>query len=335
MRYLLMVLFLAVSIDFYGNVKLIGRDGWYAQVEINKSLFKNSPAVFLIYNNQITNTLFLLEDDANRLFKLNIDDGLYDYVIYDIEKKVLEKGKLDLTEPFKFNIKTIGSDNIEVEINTKDYENIEASLLLSNKILNNKKLTVNKSNIIRFENLGSGTYYRLELTSNNYYKSKGFKTLLKNIALNKPVYGTFTKLPESRFVDDTTPVIRRINDGRLEWYKGMAVSGEVNSSDQYAFINLLGMEELKEIKVYWHAYYYPLKYSFYYSKDGTNWNYIERSTNQFSNNVAGDNTPLIIDDIMTNITAYYIGIIVKKGEKINNRLALRNYLELLEIEAYE
>jgi hypothetical protein len=311
-------------------------DGWIAEVEINKTAFKKKPILFLTYNDKITNIEFFLEDTNHYQVKLNLPDGYYDYLIKDSEKNILEKGKLDLIPPFTINIKEIASDHIGVTAQAKSLEFIDAYLYLSNEMLTNQKvLFTQQKNAFDFFHLASGTLYTLECKAKNYLERKEFKTLLKNIALNKPVTGTFTKLPESKFVDDSSPVISRINDGKINWLSGMAASGEVNANEQYVFINLLKQSNLKEVKVYWHAYYNPLKYSFYFSLDGTNWNTIERSTNQWMKKIAPDNTPVIVDHLETNMSAQYIGIIIKKGEKIKNSLSLKNYLELLEIEAYE
>jgi len=336
MKYVCTVLFfLSLSVCLHSIVRLNGKDGWYAEIEIEGKYLKKKPFIFLIYNKFITNTEFLLQESKKHIVKLNLRDGDYQYSIFDFEKNIVEKGKLKLRTPFSIRIKKVFSDSALVEVETIENELINAIVYQDCKVISKKEKRFKGAYTFVFDNLPSGTNIFLEFSSGTYRERAEIRTPYSNIALKKPVYGTFTKLPESKFVDDSTPAITRVNDGRLEWLKGMVLSGEVNNANQYVFINLQRVSNIKSIKVYWNAHYYPLHYSFTYSRDGTNWLAMERNTNFYKNEIAGDNTPMVMDEINTNIEAYYIGIIIDKGTEIKTTQVLRNYVELLEIEAYE
>lgn len=335
-RVLSLIALLLIKVDLlYSSFTITGSDGWNGVFEVKDPDAVKKPVILVMIKNGTTNSSIFLESKKQYSVTLDLEDGNYDYFAYDGDKKLIENGKFNLRTPFVAAFKRVASDRIVMEIRPAGAIALVYILELSNRTVSRGITNISGITELKMDGLGHSSAYRLILSSGTYSKKADFITGPKNIALNKPVFGTFNRYPVSRFIDDSTPAMTRINDGRWEWLKGMAASGEVNSEEQFVYINLEKPSRLRSVTVVWHADYYPLTYYFVYGTDGKNWNVIKRDAGSFISRMVKDNTPVKIDEIRTNVEAGTIGIVIKKGEKIRSRLASRNYVELLEIEANE
>lgn len=322
--------------NLFSLVQLVSEDGWSIKLGIDKIQAEKYPLIFTFFNEKQTNIEFIIDRVGLTNFKYNLADGGYQFALYDKDKFLLESGKFEVKTPFEAGIKSSGSDQVELELNPfLPLKEVYAAITLDGKPVYQTNFVVDLKKIYTINHLQASQFYQIALSANGYRKILECKTKMENVALNKPISGTFTRLPESHFVDDTTPAILRVNDGRIEWYRGMAVSEGVNEKDQIVIIDLKTNAGLKMVRVTWHAKYYPYQYSIISSLDGKKWDSITRGQKDFVFGIAPDNTPIAIDEYKGLIRANYIGLLVKKGQEIKSGLALRNYLELLELEAYE
>lgn len=71
-----------------------------------------------------------------------------------------------------------------------------------------------------------------------------------NAARGAAVTGTFTELTESM---EPGPALARVTDGRLDYFEGMASSGDPSETDQWVRIDLGRPRVLEEVEVAWRA----------------------------------------------------------------------------------
>jgi len=298
-----------------------------------KSLSK--PVVFIIYHKSMTNSAMMIGDSPEHTVPLTLPAGECAYQVKDANKKIIEQGKLSLSLPVDVKIKSVEPKKVTFSLSSAQDIFVECYLTTNNTIAHYQRIELKKQGEAVFSGLASGTEFKAEFKVKDTAFSKSFTTPLFNAALHKPVSGTFNRLPESKFVDDSTPAITRVNDGLVEWYKGMAVSTEVGMEAQYVIINLLGTHHLKSMKVTWNANYYPLSYYIMYSMDGVKWDYFERKEKDYQASAAPDNSPIRVDEFPVSFDAGYIGVWIDKNAAIHAHQDYKNYLQLMEIEAYE
>ena len=335
MKYLLVLVFCLWVGWLFPSVEISNDDGWVFSVRLSNLNSLKRPLILMIDNNVDTNTEFLLKEDDFKGKRIGLSDGYYLYQLFSPDKNLIEKSNFMLYSPFSVDLIRTASESSEIIIITSTNLFVELYLYSQGSIVEYLRLPVISNTSVTFSKLKPSTEYRVFCKTDNFSKSLFLITKKKNTSLNKPISGTFNRLPESRFMDDSTPAITRINDGRIEWYSGMAVSENINTRDQMVFIDLLQLIKISSIVVTWNANYYPYRYFFIYSKDGKKWESLERTDRNYIGKIALENSPVKADFINTNIEASFIGIVVKKSEKIFCKYPMRNYVELMEIESYD
>ena len=329
----LILLFLPVFC--WSNVLLKYQDGWSAVLRLENMKALPKPVVFIIYNQSITNSALLIDDSQEHTVPLSLPEGECGYIVKDGNKKIIEQGKLSLKLPVDVKIKSVEPKKVVFSLASAQDVFVECCLTTNHIIAFYQRIELAKQGEAVFSGLPSGTEFTAEFKVKDVAFSKSFTTPLFNAALNKPISGTFNRLPESKFVDDSTPAITRVNDGLVEWYKGMAVSTEVGMENQYVIINLLGTHHLKSMKVIWNANYYPLSYYIMYSMDGVKWEYFERKDTGYKSSAAPDNSPIMADEFPVSFDAVFIGVWIDKNTSIHALQDYKNYVQLMEMEAYE
>ncbi len=267
--------------------------------------------------------------------ELNLPDGEYRYAIKTLDAGLVEQGTFKIQSPFKVRFIHSDGDSAEFELSSSNSVYIEGYLLLGGSITDYTRFPLTGTKVVTIDGLKSGTTYTARFMVEGYYYDMEFVTALRNVALGMPVSGTFNRLPESRFVDDSTPAITRANDGSTDWLDGSAVSGDVNMEAQVVIINMLEPHWIRTARVVWSANYYPMQYKFISSRDGTNWVSIERSAGNYETSVAPDNSPIKVDQFEIGSLVQYVGIYIVSGEKIFTRQANRDTVQIMELEAYE
>lgn len=314
------------------DVKIEYRNGWKA-LWIKGPELPSSGMYFLKYSN-LTTFAFGAEAfypaSGSNVIPLDLPDGRYSYQLQTADGSRIESGSFILSTPFDLSEIFPGQNLAEFE--GWAAEPLEVSLSMTSRY-GNRTEKLKFPGRQKIEGLKPGTEYTFEFQGRGGVVSRSFKTLPPNLALGRPVFGSFNRLPESRFVYDETPAISRITDGRREWYQGMAYSSEVNTSDQVALIQLVRREKFSKVVVVWHARAYPETYNLMYSSDFKAWNTLERKSSSYRSSIAPDHTPLLIDTVTNEFEALYVGVFVQKGAETRNDF--RGILGLLEVEIYE
>jgi hypothetical protein len=158
-----------------------------------------------------------------------------------------------------------------------------------------------------------------------------------NVALGRPVTGTFTQLPPNDpLVDQRKNVLSRCVDGVTGYFKGMATSGSLTAADQQVTIDLGASYPINSIVCYWRALAYPEDYSVRLSGDKVNWKDISKlnaGEGAFARSDAGD--PLrVVNAAGNGESARYVQVLIKKGSPYYAKHANWDFVQLAEVEVY-
>ncbi|HAR63161.1 MAG: hypothetical protein DKM50_13055 [Candidatus Margulisiibacteriota bacterium] len=126
--------------------------------------------------------------------------------------------------------------------------------------------------------------FQVEVSSTDIVKSEKsefiyVKTQKNNLAFGKPVIGTFTHLPEDKFVSKTIPAIERLTDGGMDYFTSLALSGSVAKKDQFIAMDLTKTCNISEVILYWWALSYSKSFNILVSLDNKNWEAIGTGLN--------------------------------------------------------
>lgn len=176
-----------------------------------------------------------------------------------------------------------------------------------------------------------------DLSNRTFQQDYIIRTGEYNIALKRPVEGTFS----STFIADIFQlkgdVLKRVNDGSFDYAGGMAVSSDPFQSDQYVIVDLGQVQEIEKVITYWRALAYPYFYSLSFSGDKISWskarNVILKEKSPSS--VEGSNIPMIIGETpLKGISARYVKIFMPKGVPYYKRFPNYRFLQLMELRVY-
>ncbi|OHD57382.1 MAG: hypothetical protein A2Y33_07820 [Spirochaetes bacterium GWF1_51_8] len=329
------LILLLLPVVLWAGVSVKYQDGWVVSVRLENMKAIPKPLFLKVFAKAVTNIQALIGDAAELTVSLPLPDGDYQYILTDANKKVLEKGTLSMKLPFHVKLLSAEPKKAVFELTAPGDMFIECYLYTNGQTAFYQRIELKKLGQAVFDGIPSGTSYKAEFKSKDFSMAQSFSTSLYNAALGKPVTGTFNRLPESQYVDDSTPAITRINDGLVEWYKGMAVSTELGMEPQWVIVNLLGKHHLKNFKVIWNANYYPFSYYIMHSMDGVKWEYFERKDTDLKKGLAQDNSPVMTDEVKVDFEAVYIGVWVDKDTAVHALQDYKNYVQLMELEAYE
>jgi len=188
---------------------------------------------------------------------------------------------------------------------------------------------------------GKGYYYKVEATDlygNTIASDLGrFETLATNIAIKKPVTGTFTELPADPFVDSAKPVLPRVTDGSTSYFTAMATSRSIYSDDQYVTIDLGKNYPIKNVQTYWRKLAYPENYSVLVSSDNKDWKVVAEGLNAadgaFSRSDAGD--PMQVHSVSAkDVNGRYIKVHIKKGSPFFHKHSNWDFVQLMEVKVF-
>lgn len=119
-------------------------------------------------------------------------------------------------------------------------------------------------------------FYFISFIDNNSITNNSevgvIQTLENNLALGRKVSGTFNKFVDNDSYFDRTPKPEnRMTDGSINYFKGLSVSGQIQSNDQYCIIDLESVSTVSKVRVYWRALAYSRNYDLETSVDGKVW----------------------------------------------------------------
>ena len=111
------------------------------------------------------------------------------------------------------------------------------------------------------------------------FQVQNIRTKEKNLALNRPVTGTFD-LPADPLDGTRGPGnLSRITDGCFDLNLQTARSEAVPDGEQYFVIDLGVSQPLKEVVLFWDGLAYPQNFNIETSNDGTSWAVVAKNLN--------------------------------------------------------
>lgn len=165
-----------------------------------------------------------------------------------------------------------------------------------------------------------------------------FSTATFNLAKGKPATGTFNLLLDEQRSEDNRPALERITDGRLDYFTGMATSGDPEETHQWVEVDLGEARELSTIELIWRGNAYPASFSVMTSPDGTNWSYpavgISAATGREERSSRGDPLRRIVLSAPENQKVRFIKVFIPKASPYFTRARSWNFVQLAEIEAH-
>jgi hypothetical protein len=200
--------------------------------------------------------------------------------------------------------------------------------------------------------ISSAVLYNLDPGFNYYYKVqawdafgnkvasglKYFKPPKFNLALNKPVSGTFDNLPpDDKLVDRSKAVQPRVTDGATGYFKGMATSGSLRKNDQKLVVDLGASYPLNALISYWRALAYPESFSVRVSNDNSAWTEVASRINAgegaFARSDNGD--PMrVVNTPLAGKEARFVEILIPKDSPYFVKHANWDFVQLMEVEVY-
>jgi hypothetical protein len=191
--------------------------------------------------------------------------------------------------------------------------------------------------------LDPSTLYQFKIICVDTFKNgittglKTFRTRDWNVALNKPVEGSFTVRPD-RYITTDPPILKRINDGSSSYFKGMATSGDVTRSIQQVVIDLEKEYEIDRIWVMWRRNAHSRDFSLYGSLDKKEWTALEKNIDAFKaqdgSSDSGDPTKITVTQC-NGAKMRYIRLYIARGSAFYNKHSGRqNFVQIMEMRVY-
>jgi hypothetical protein len=165
-----------------------------------------------------------------------------------------------------------------------------------------------------------------------------FRPPRANLALNKPVTGTFTQYPPNDpLVDRSKGALERAVDGITGYFKGMATSGSVRAADQQVTIDLGESYPIGSIVSYWRALAYPESFSVLISNDQENWIEVSKKINAgegaFARSDAGD--PMrVVNTPSDGTKVRYVQVFIEKNSPYFVKHANWDFVQLMEVQVF-
>jgi hypothetical protein len=168
--------------------------------------------------------------------------------------------------------------------------------------------------------------------------TKRFTTRERNIALGKPVEGTFNQRPD-RYITEEPPILRRVNDGSTNYFTGMATSGDLVREEQWVKIDLEKPAEVDYVWVMWRSNALSRDFALWGSLDGQTWTTLTehidaQKTGTRASSESGD--PAHITEIPANGATYrYIKLVCPKGGSFfNKHVGRQNFVQIMDVKVF-
>jgi len=169
-------------------------------------------------------------------------------------------------------------------------------------------------------------------------KVQSFQPARANLALEKPVSGTFSNLPPNDpLVNQTKNVLSRVVDGTTGYFQGMATSGSVRAADQQVTIDLGESHPIGSIVSYWRALAYPESFTVRISEDKATWKELSTRINAgegaFARSDAGD--PMrVVNTPSDGTRARYVQIFIEKNSPCFAKHPNWDFVQLMEVQVF-
>lgn len=184
-------------------------------------------------------------------------------------------------------------------------------------------------------------YYQLRIIDkekNVYFSGiRDVKTGEWNVALDKKVTGTFRYFPETRYIKTNGGSLRRVTDGKMSYFTGMATSGPVPDAMQHITIDLEKAYKIHKVIIYWRSLSYSKDYKVLLTASGGGWKtiaeHVDASQGYPGRSEGGD--PIHVMETECNgESARYIRIIIPKGSEMYNKHDDWSFVQIMEVKVY-
>lgn len=227
----------------------------------------------------------------------------------------LKAGKQDLKFAFVFQNKTTipGSLGVQQEVNlyTASLSGLKAIQKYNLRIL----FTDEKGTVLS--------------------KDAVLETLENDIALKKPVEGTFTgKYIADNFILDGD-ILSRVNDGSFDYRSGMAVSSNNPAiSDHWVIVDLQKSYPIRSVITFWRSLAYPLAYQVSLSIDKKTWTSLKNVVSPYTDQLAVNLPMKVGETAYKGENARFVKIFIPAGTKCYQRFDNYSFIQLMELKIY-
>lgn len=354
------ILILALFLPFFlyaeiNHIKVINLSENKAVLQWHTDVLTTGKIFYGKFSNRLYNQGISLGYATNHSAILNnMEKGsVYYYYIESTD----EKGKIEKTDLFQLKTKGIPDTkllSLSIITNEETYfvlrweanVPIKASVLYIQYGNSHKKETKFTKPLlkgrIRVDGLIPKTsyYYLFQYKdqSGKVFKDK-IKTIVtkeNNVALHKSVKGTFNKnIKNDKYFQKSSKIIKRVTDGKMDYFTGMAVSGNIKKTDQLVIIDLKDYINIDSIDVFWRALSYSTDYKILISLDKKNWKTVKKKLNAAKGKkMRGEKgDPILYNTIFVHEKARYIKLIASKNQ-FYNKHEKWDYVQLMEIKVY-
>ncbi|MBP7652333.1 discoidin domain-containing protein [Candidatus Dependentiae bacterium] len=315
-----------------------------AVIEIQTDTECYSRLMFGEKENKLSNILLQTDMTKKHRYEIsNLSEGTkYFYKIEyytDVFKQSSGIGNfvtLGIPSPFINEMKVI-SDIRKIKFLVKTNIPIKYEIEINNiKLIDSEYKTEIDFDI---DNLKPGTEYLYSLRIYNeknveHTETGKVRTRDNNMALYKKTEGTFNINPEEKFIKNEPPIIDRITDGKLNYFTGLATSGNIKTDNQSIIIDLEQDTEIEKIKVYWRGLAYSKNYLIMLSKDKKKWELAEKNIDALKGiqmlSESGD--PVFMNEISINKSGRYVRLWIPQNSDFYCKHNHWNYVQIFEIE---
>lgn len=164
-----------------------------------------------------------------------------------------------------------------------------------------------------------------------------FQTDEHNIALRRPVAGTFIRNPDRPHITDSPPLLQRVTDGKTDYFTGMATSGDPGETDQRIEIDLESIQDASVILTYWRRLAYPQQFSLRGSLDGERWYEFgdTYSADDGRQGLSETGDPILIHTApIGNYAIRFVRLEIPKGAPYAKKFENYRFVQLFEIKVY-
>ncbi|HNW93208.1 MAG TPA: discoidin domain-containing protein [bacterium] len=200
-----------------------------------------------------------------------------------------------------------------------------------------------RSHTVMFGNLRAGNryYFIIQSTdSTGAIINSGERSVVmpeNNVALHRPVSGTFDQLPADPGVKPDSEPRAKVTDGDDAFATGTVNSGNINAAEQWVAVDLGDTVSVRSVVTVWRRLAYPQAFRLLGSSDGINWELIEWNINAADGVEARSRTgdPLYVVTTPVQGARYrYIKAMLTKGSRYFVKHAEWNFVQLVEMKVF-
>jgi hypothetical protein len=162
----------------------------------------------------------------------------------------------------------------------------------------------------------------------------GFTTLELNLALKKPVSGTFTNHDLADGTSLSGDVIGRAVDGNMNYHSGMSVSGDPSLEEQWLVLDLGAQTRIGAVVTFWRSLAYPGSYLLSFSADSRKWTAPLRVDAQPEDRLVETMPMKVFTTALKKRKARFLRLSVPAGTLCHRRFDKYEFVQLVELKVF-